>query len=306
MSSVKLKKILNNHGIPPGILRYQTFWDTTLLCVESWVEHNFHAKGGVELLSRQVVRGPEALKSAETNIPFIYRRRKFSGMCFIGLNRSLSEAFAANRLNENEDRLTDISNIFLGLICESAASSLWESLAFQLLGESLDAPQPSTTEFAAAEGGFKKTCRYLVLTYTIQLPGGGKEIQLIFTLDAVRDILRQRKGQNVELGQDAQAEGLRDSFLKSKVNLSAVLDTINMSLGECMRLERDQTFRLPNVEGREVKITVDTLNGVHTIAAAQIGAWRTHRAVKFTTPIAQDFANGLGVPDLVPVSASGS
>ena len=125
------------------------FWDTTLICVESWVEDHFQTRSGVELLSRQVVLGPEALKNVDSYIPFIFRRRKFSGMCFIGFNRSLAEAFAAKRLNENQDNFSEVSSIFLGLICESATCALWESLAFKLLGENLDAPQPSATEFGA-------------------------------------------------------------------------------------------------------------------------------------------------------------
>lgn len=285
------------------------FWDTTLICVESWVEDNFQTRGGVELLSRQVVRGPEALKNVDSYIPFIFRRRKFSGMCFIGLNRSLSEAFAAKRLNENQDNLADVSNIFLGLICESATCALWESLAFKLLGENLEAPQPSATEFGAAEGGFLKTCRYLVMTYNLQLPGGGKEIQLIFTLDAVRDIIKRSDNEGNEeglLNLDGEGGGLRDSFMASTVTLNAVLDTIDLSLGECIRLEPGQTFKLPNVEGRKVQITVETLNGTHKIADAQVGAWRKQRAVKFTTPIAQEFASGLGAPDLAPASVNGS
>ena len=103
MSSVILKKIINNHGIPPKILRFQDFWDNTLLSVESWFDDHFQTKTGIEMLSRQVVTGKEALRSIDGNLTYIFSDPKFSGLCLVAVNRSLAEAFAAKRLNENQD-----------------------------------------------------------------------------------------------------------------------------------------------------------------------------------------------------------
>ena len=291
------------------ILRYQVFWDTALLCVEAWLEDNFQAKDGVQLLSRQVVNGREALKFIdEETIPYIYARKKFPGLCLIGFNRALAEAFAAKRLNENQDNLADISNIFLGLICESAGSALWESLAFKLLGQNLEAPQPSTTDFGIASGGFEKTCRYLVMTYSLQLPGGGKEIQVIFTLESVRELLQKAQladAQGSGMG-EAGHLGLHETFMSSSIEIQAVLDNLELTLGDCIRLEPGQVFELPNVTGRKVHLSVDTMNGHFNIAAGQVGAWRQKRAVKLTTPIAQDFASGLGATDFAPATGQSS
>ncbi|MEM9054563.1 MAG: hypothetical protein AAGB16_04485, partial [Pseudomonadota bacterium] len=199
------------------------------------------------------------------------------GFCVVAMDTSCAGAYAAKRLNDQPDAVGELSDLLLRLICEEPLGAIKSEVAKALSDNPEDTGEESPTfgtDFPLAPGGFEAPSRYLVIAYAFALEGVEAGLKLVFEIGALRQLARAH-------GKHGQAEGqlnglrgtdkMRQTVLTSTVNITAILDRSELSLGACVRMEPGQVIPLPNIEGRRMMMAVETLEGHRDVAPADLG-----------------------------------
>ena len=222
-----------------------------------------------------------------------------AGFSVVAMDTSCAGAYAAKRLNDQPEAIAELSDLLLRLICEEPLGVIKAAVAKAFSDNPEDTGEDSPSfgaDFPLAPGGFETSSRYLVIAYAFALEGVEAGIKLVFELGALRKLAREyaKHGQGTgKLNGVRGTDKMRQTVLTSTVNIAAVLDRSELSLGECVRMEPGQIIPLPNIEGHRMMMAVETLEGHRDIAPADLGAVKEKRALKLTGAIDQSFVHGL-------------
>ncbi|MBL4854226.1 MAG: hypothetical protein JKY25_08315 [Robiginitomaculum sp.] len=96
---------------------------------------------------------------------------------------------------------------------------------------------------------------------------------------------------------DPWAQHMRSTMLSATRSLEIVIEDLRLSIASCTRLEPGQIISLPGASHERLNIKTRTDSGHIVLAAATLGAFKAHKAVKLNEDIDPAFLNGLEIID---------
>lgn len=296
MSSVLRKKIEAGAGIPPTILQYQDFWDMLQAKVTAWVFDTY----GIEIKAipevRKVVPGNVAAVQLESSQSLVFNARNSPGLCAVGVDPVGAAMNAGVRLAQGDDPVEGASALFLKLLFETPGLALWRSLAASLDGHIPAIGQVPLTDYSGAAGSFDPTHRYLMVAYGFSRGDMRGRLWLVFDNDYVMHHAIEAQGRSGgrRTGSNGrETDALRASVRSSTIMVDGVLDKLQMTIGQCSRLEVGQLLSLPEADTGRITLQAETVNGKVAVGIAEMGVWKRQRALKLSTPILEPFTREL-------------
>lgn len=296
MSNVLRKKIDLASGLPPSVLELHALWHLMVEQVGLWARQTFDydAKPAIEF--RKVLSGADAQALVEDGFASCFDAGVSPGLVAILLDTGVATHAAAARLRQLPASLADSSSLFLRLMSEQPAITLWHDLVEELPGHSSEVETPPLGEPANVMGGFEPSHRYLNTTIRLELAEGEGRISFIFDMDYLQATARVLGHAAKHGGGHVSAQGLstlRERVRGSTITLDAVLDRMTLSLGDCSRLEVGQVLALSEVDSDRLTLCADTVDGSVDIGQGQLGVWKQRRAMKLTTEVLESFTKDL-------------
>ncbi|HRI99720.1 MAG TPA: FliM/FliN family flagellar motor switch protein [Hyphomonas sp.] len=296
MSSVLRKKIEAGAGIPPTILQYQDFWDMLQVKVSAWIFDTYGIEAKAVPDVRKVVPGNVALAQLDALQSLVLNARFSPGLCAVGVDPAGAAMNAGVRLAQGDDPMQEASALFLKLLFEAPGLVLWRSLAASLDGHIPATGNAPLSDSANAVGGFDPVHRYLMVSYGFSRGETRGRLWLVFDNDYV--LARALGAQNQASGRRGasggrESEALRASVRSSTITVDGVLDRLEMTIGQCSRLEVGQLLSLPEADTGRITLLAETVNGNVAVGIAEMGVWKRQRALKLSTPILEPFTREL-------------
>jgi len=295
MSSVLRKKIEAGAGIPPTILHFHAFWENLQSGVQAWARKAFGADASTTVESRRVLSGDVAAVQFDGMMLFVFSSGYSPGVAAAVIDQDAATLNAAQRLQQSADDMTGISPLFMKLLFETSAISLWRFLSSNFSDHFMIGSQTPTSDLSQASGGFEPTERYLLISYSVTIGARTARFWVVFHLD----YLIEQATNSVQAVSAARAASatpgrvIRESVRASMVNVDAVLERLPMTIGECSRLEVGQIIPLPEVNTSNISLRAETVNGSVDIGLCEMGVWKQHRALKLNSPILELFTREL-------------
>ncbi len=297
MSNVLRKKIDLASGLPPSVLELHALWHLMVDQVGQWARETFDYDARPAIESRKVMSGADAQALIENGFANCFTSAASPGLVAILLDNGAATHAAAARLRQVPASLADSSSLFLRLMSEQPAISLWQDLVDNLPGHSSEVEAPPLGEPASVTGGFEPAHRYLNTTIRVELTEGEGRISFLFDMEYLQATARVLGHAAKHGGGQVSAQGLstlRERVRGSTITLDAVLDRMTMSLGDCSRLEVGQVLTLSEVNSDRLTLCAGTVNGRVDIGEGQLGVWKQRRAMKLTTEVLESFTRDLG------------
>lgn len=278
--------------MPPSVLRMTEFWDQLIKTANGWVAGAYGVESAADITSREVISGREAREMFESDISFIYASRVVPGLCAIVMDPICVSNYAAVRMSEPVERVKEIPQTFVKLLCEEPSTRLWRAVATEVIGKKPHEQDAATNDVSSATGHFAFTSNYLDVG--LKIPIGEQEglVHLLFDIDAFRQYsteyqkaIAERKAQ---LGKESH-DTLRKTIRRSSITVDAVLDTVTMSFAAASRLKVGQVIDLPNAELEKLTLAAKTINGNQVISNGEMGVWKQNRALKLSEPLSESF-----------------
>ena len=299
MSAVLRKKISAAGGLPPRLVQCAPLWDVLAGAVRRWSSKVYSGDLDATITSRRIVSAQDAQKRFAERFSFSPLTMPAGALIAVSIDRPGATRYAASRLHQPGSSLEDASDLFLRLMNEQTAHSLWANVQHAIgaseeaaLGDPAALPDiigPSArlaqvSILLAAEGGEDGWL----------LEGGEEvpEIRLYFDLaklEKVADRVRARVLADGDAKEQPDRAALRSRLRQSSIRLEAVLDTVPMSVGECSRLNVGDVMALPGIEAGRLTLCAETMNGRAAIGEGEMGNWKGHRALKLNGPVIESF-----------------
>ncbi|MCI5047845.1 MAG: FliM/FliN family flagellar motor switch protein, partial [Aquisalinus sp.] len=108
-------------------------------------------------------------------------------------------------------------------------------------------------------------------------------------------LLDNNRVSNIDFDSDDPWSGhMRSTVLQSRLALSIVLDSCQMSVGDCSRLEKGQVLSLPGVSLDDLAVKAQTRSGKVDIARSELGIFKRNKAIKLHGDLDEEFLMNLG------------
>lgn len=296
MSTVLRKKIMSGNGVPPSILQLREFWQHIQGRVGDWAEDALGTENVPEISIRRAIPGAEVKGVLDSEVAFAYPSSSAPGLCAIALDPVCVTGCAARRMKESRESFTGASQLFLKLVCEESAGHLWLCIVRDLDGHETEFDVLPTSDHSIVAGGLAPDCRYLEIALDIPVDEDVAGLRLFFHLEYVlqyaRDFLKNTETRKAEFCQHSP-DTLRRSVQTTTISIGAVLDSFELTVGECSRLEVGQVLPLPDARTSKLRVSAETINGNLEIGTAELGVWKQNRALKLTAPIADSFVSNV-------------
>ena len=289
MSSVLRRKMGTGSGLPPTILRYHDFWDGIHQSVSEWASQSVDGSVPQAPLMRRVYSGSAALEALEQRTAFYFNSRVSPGLCAIATDGPGAARIVAKRLSQDIEGAREASALFMKLMFEAPAVTLWRSAAGSLEGHVSDTIASPLSEPSQASGHFETDSRYLVASYAVMPEALQSQIWLVFDLDYLMGCAHEAERRAAEHTRPVASRVLRESALASSIRVEAVLDKISMTIGECSRLKVGDLIPLPDTDPGSIRLNAETVNGQIEIGQCEMGVWKRQRALKLKQPVLEPF-----------------
>lgn len=296
MMSALRKKMDSNSGLPPSILQMRTFWDQMTEVVQVWATKTTDLEVFCEITVRKVLSARAVNELLGDDVTFMFASQSDTGPSAMIVDQALVAQCAAKRFGDDVETMTTSSQVFLKLACESAAIALCETISSDVLMQTTAPSLGVPKNFIVSEGQFIGDEEYLHVSFKVVLALKETSIRMLFPIDAIRGATEKRWKALTEL-RDGSGENshtaLRKSVRTSSITVSAVLDQLTMSVGECSRLNIGQILPLPNADTKYLRLSTETLNGPLDITHGEMGIWKDARAVKLASPVSNVFLRNI-------------
>lgn len=285
MSEVLRKMIEAGSGVPPSIMEATPFWDSLQEVTKAWFVKIFGPDVNLILEQRKGVSGAEIQEGLEEQVVFNFGPEISPGLRAVHVDAGCAVEIAAARMGESSESLSESSNVLMRLLLEDPIASLWGSLSRSMTPNFADSGEAPFADVSLPANG-----HFLEARLTCELNGKPSNITFIFAFDFVRarasDLARSGAGPGAS-GQ--LPETLRKSVRSSSIQLSAVIDHLELTIAECSRLEPGDLLDLPAADTQKLTVLAETIDGNVNIGEGSLGTWRDYRAVKLQVPISKTF-----------------
>ena len=294
VSAVLRKKIELAAGVPPTVLRISAYWDEVCARIRAWAEKTLDVDCQATITDRRVFGGKGAALVTECPFAFYFAAEAAPGLCALTMDEGFAIRNAASRLGQEPEGMVGGPPLFMKLLAEQAALSLWQNIASDLGGHNVHSGNALQSDPAAAMGGFEPASRYLGIDIRLEIDGQECHIVLVFVLDFLMrfagQFLREQENRKAE-AHSHTPRSLSESVRASSIALEAVLGRIEMAIGDCAQLEVGQVLTLTGVDPGQLTLSAATINGAADIGTGEIGVWKKQRAMKLHTPISDNFVH---------------
>lgn len=239
---------------------------------------------------RRVYAGAAAQEMLAQRTAFYFSSRISPGLCAVGVDGAGAARVVAKRLSQDVESARDASALFLKLMFEAPAVSLWRMAGAALEGHQTDTISSPLAEPPQAAGGFEADSRYLIVSYLVMPEALQSQISLVFDLDYLMGCAHEAERRAADQRKPSASRQLRESALSSAIIVDAVLDKISMTIGECSRLKVGDLIPLPDTDPGSVCLNAETVNGQIEIGQCEMGVWKRQRALKLKQPVLEPFS----------------
>lgn len=270
------KMIEAGSGMPPSVLGAQAFWATLHEVVQAWARGVFKAEIELSLKSRRVVSGEECRAALVGRSAFTFGAGEALGVRAISLDERGAMENAAIRLGETPSGPDGVSEVLLRLLVEEPVKSLLSAVEGALSPDADRACADTSDNTGIVSGG-----RYIDVRYAGELNGEPLSVSLAFEFEYVKALaVAPVQLAATSSSEKPGSETLRQSVRASRVSMSAVLDTLELTIAECAKLRAGDVLDLPSAEVERLRLHAETVNGSVDVGEGSLGAWRERRAVK--------------------------
>lgn len=290
MSSVLRKMMGAGSGLPPTILRYQDFWDNLHQAASAWATEALDGSLVQQPEVRRVYDGAAALEALERRTAFFFNSMVSPGLCAVATDAPGAARVVARRLNQDFESAKEASSLFLKLMFEAPAVSLWRGVSGGLEGHEADTFMSPLCDPVQVAGNFEPDSRYLVVAYSVMPEALRSQIWFVFDLDYLMGCAHEAERRTSDHKRPVTSSLVRDSVMASPIRVEAVLDKISMTIGECSRLKVGDLIPLPDTDPRSVLLNAETVSGQIEIGQCELGVWKRQRALKITEPMLEPFS----------------
>lgn len=305
MSSVLLKKIRSAGGIPPAVQHCAPLWSGLEKASETWAKAVFDRDLVAEVVQKTAMTGKDAEPLIHERFGYICLPYTTTGLRAIALDRQVAVRYAGLKLKQPAEKLTASPALFLRLMCDQPARLLWKGLADAVqIGPALPSDF-SVADPAGIPDSIEADTRFLKVVVSLAEEGGEEdewlleggeelpELHLYYDFKSLADFaVKAQKAapRDVRHASAAGEQNLRKQIRNSTIQLDAVLERLSMTIADCSRLEVGQVLALPDVEPGVLSVCAETMRGSVAISQAELGTWKGKRALKFTAPILESYA----------------
>lgn len=289
MSSVLRKMMGAGSGLPPTVLRYHEFWENLHRGVSAWAADALDGSTLQEPEIRRVYSGEAALEALENRTAFYFHSRVSPGLCAVATDGAGAARIVARRLSQDFESAKEASSLFMKLMFEAPAVSLWRAVAETLEGHEASTGLSPLAEASQAAGNFEPDSRYLVVACSIMPEALKSQIWLVFDLDYLMGCAHEAERRAGDHKRPATSQLVRESVMASPIRVEAVLDKISMTIGECSRLKVGDLIPLPDTDPGSVLLNAETVNGQIEIGQCELGVWKRQRALKLKEAMLEPF-----------------
>lgn len=299
MSAVLRKKINAAGGLAPRLLQCAPLWDALTGAARRWSAKVYSDGLDARIASQRIVSAQEAQKRFGEHFSFAPLTTPRGALVAVSIDRPGAVRYAASRLHQSGSSLEEASDLFLRLMSEQPAHSLWASVQ-RAIGADEEA---ALGDPAAQPDMIDASARLAQVTILLAAEGGedgwllegGEEVpEIRFYFDLARfeklaDTLRAKALEKGGAKQQPDRGALRSRLRQSSIRLEAVLDTVPMSVGDCSRLDVGDVLALPGIEAGRLTLCAETMSGRAAIGEGEMGNWKGHRALKLNGPVIESF-----------------
>lgn len=296
MTSIVRKLISASHGIPPSIVAWDRFWEGLYQQVETWAGAVFPEAENVAVKDRWVEGGEMAIDQFGKHM--ISVSNSSSGLCVVAMSDQCARTYAASRLGEDLAAMKTVSGLLLRLVCEEPLNELRAEISSAFSAMETHFCESLGSAPSLAPGGFSAEASYLIVAFELSIKGVATTIKIVFELDALRKFSGAAQGKEVSKSSGADAsvqDKLRKTVLASNVDVLGIIGRREVSLGDCVRMQPGDVIELPELSGSDLALAIETFDGSHDLAEAELGAWKNTRALKLKRAIDPSFLTGLVV-----------
>lgn len=305
MSAVLLKKIRSAGGIPPSLLKCEPIWSGLQSACEHWGKASFGGDLVATVVQKALVSGRELQSLVSERFAYICLPYPRDGLRMVAIDKASAIRYASLRLKQTTDELSSAPPLFLRLMCDHPARTLWkqihEAVPVGYLPDDFSVMDP-----AGMADSLEPDARLLKVAISLVDSGesedgwlldGGEELpelHLYYDLTSLVGYaggLEAKASNKKKHGSPSNQESLRRNMRSSTIQLNAVLERISLTLADCSRLEIGQVIALPDVEPSVVSVCADTMHGSVAISKAELGTWKGKRALKLVSPVLESFAH---------------
>lgn len=280
------KKIEAASGMPPSLLKNKTFWSKPIDVVSAWIIEMLDEAAHPRLNGRRVISGKLIGDIDPEGLLFNFQADQHTGISAIILGHQFVSFFTARRLECPVEEADSVSELFKRLALEDAALHLYQGLQMSL--EISDEMVDPRAALGNVELSSRK--RYLTVTLTFTLGNEPYDLHLVLNYEAIRAGLKNGGLGGGKGGYKNSHKVLQDTIQATELTVTAVIDDLHMNVGECSRLEIGSVLALEGAELSRLRLIANTMSGKSEIATGELGVWKTNRALKLHTAVAEDFA----------------
>lgn len=304
MSAVLRKKISAAGGFPPKIVQCAPFWGALDIACKKWSKAIYGGELAGQVTGQVITNWTSAQHSMAERYAFAPLTKPEGVLLAVAIDRAAAARYAALRLHQPTESLIEAADLFLKLMSEHPAQSLWGTLEEACL-EGRDKDDPIVLgDPASLADNLDPALRVARITIAFAAEGGEDgwlleggeeppEIQIycdLLKLEQLTAEYRRRAiARQAKAGETDKTE-LRTRLRQSSLKLEAVLDNITLSVGECSRLKVGDVLELPNVQDGELMLCAEMMSSQAEIARGRMGTWKGHRALKLNGPVFESFA----------------
>lgn len=282
MSAVLKKKVSLATGVPPTIREGKAFWSVVTGAIEEWLLESVKIEGVAAIEKYRVLTGRSALEYVSAKQPFFFSKKASEGLAAFIVDDHIMAANAASRMKSTVESFHGTPPVFLKLLFEPQAQNFLSMLNKALIPVRAGTKPPKLEnaigDAVHAVGGFAPTHRYVDVTIKCDLMGRPAKLHLMFDLAYAVNACRNHGGRARTGGKQRPPA----SVLQSKITVDAVLDRLQISIGDCSRLDVGDVVPLGSADISKLKLSTQTIDGHFDIGDGTLGSFRSHRAIKLT------------------------
>lgn len=291
MSEALRAKLKLATGIAPSLLDCRPVWSALETAIDDWGHSSLG--NAVSLAGTRIRRmsGKDALVQLETCHKTVFVAAASPILAAIAINEDGVRQIADIRLGNDGQDSDQAPRLLVRLLAEQSALQLWNRLSSETFLDCAQANDTPSAQRIDTIGALEPESRYIVAAYDLSASGTSVSVSLV--LDAAgftENALKAKPASEPVPGSSAHRKLLRESVRCSGVQLVAVLETLQMTLGDCTRLEVGDTLAIPGVDLSMLALCTETTNGRLQVGIGEMGAWKHQRAVKLSGPVNEGFA----------------
>lgn len=285
MSTVLRRKIEIAAGLPPSLARRENFWRSVLVNVNTWSEKTFGPEAFFAMDARRVCDGERALKVLSKFEVAAFDPVVSPAINAVAVDHGTLNSLVAHRLGVDAESLEQAPITLKRLVLIKAAKNLAESLWPVFPSEAgQECPDPEVGNGQVSDF-VSPGEHYLFVNVASGEAASGLLVSVVLSLSYLMGNL-SRVGEAGFAAADigaARRNNLENIAFGARLDVSAVLGQVELSIAELYHLDPGDSIMLPRAVDRIVGLEVKTASGALRIGTGTMGTATDRRAIRIAS-----------------------